>query len=228
MKLLIVSATNFEILPLLDYLKAHFKHQDFKRFFSKNIDIHILITGVGSVHTTFALSTTLAKQSFDLVLNLGIAGAFNRGLEIGQVLQVIKDRFADIGVEEADGSFSDLFDMQLMDWNETPYINGILYAPNSEHQLLPQASAITVNKVHGTAESIKKIQSKYSADLESMEGAAVFYVCQQQQVDCLQIRSVSNYVEPRNKDNWNIPLAIDNLNQVAIELIQTIEQTNEA
>ncbi|BDS10169.1 futalosine hydrolase [Aureispira anguillae] len=226
MKLLLVSATEFEIMPLLTYLNTNFKNKENRRFFSKEIDIHILVAGVGPIHTTFALATVLAQHQFDLVLNLGIAGAFNRALAIGQVLQVINDRFADVGVEEANGAFTDLFELQLVDWNEAPYINGKLYAPNTENKFLPQATAITVNKVHGSAESIQKIEAKYPADLESMEGAAVFYACLQHQIDCLQIRSISNYVEPRNKDNWDIPLAIDNLNKVAIELIETLSSPN--
>lgn len=221
MKILIVSATEFEILPLLDYLKANFKQQE-NRFFSKEVDIHILITGVGTVHTTFALATFLAQQKVDVAINFGIAGALNTDLKIGDVLQVVNDRFADVGVEEANGSFTDLFEMDLLGWNEAPYINGKLYMPNTESQFLSTVSAITVNKVHGTAESIKKIKTKYQADTESMEGAAFFYCCLQHQINCLQIRSISNYVEPRNKDNWNISLAINNLNKVAINMIEEL------
>jgi len=52
-----------------------------------------------------------------------------------------------------------------------------------------------------------------------MEGAAVFYACKRENIDCLQIRSVSNYVEPRNKENWQIGLAIRNLNDWMISFI---------
>lgn len=221
MNLLIVSATEFEILPLLKYLNENYKNKDNRRFFSNKIDIYILVTGVGTVHTTFALATFLAQKQFDLAINVGIAGAFNRALKIGDVLQVINDRFSDVGVEEANGDFTDIFEMQLCDWNEPPYINSKLYSPILDNKFLPQATSITVNKVHGTAYSIEKIIQKYPADLESMEGAAFFYCCLQHKLDCMQIRSVSNYVEPRNKDNWNIPLAIDNLNQVIIEMIKS-------
>jgi futalosine hydrolase len=223
MKILIVSATEFEILPLVNYLKKTYKNRDNTRFFSKEVDIHILVTGVGTVHTTFALASFLAQKPFDLVVNLGIAGAFNRKLKLGDVLQVVSDRFADVGVEDADGEFTDIFEMELIDWNERPYINGKLYPTNAENKFLPQASSITVNKVHGTSQSIEKIAKKYPADLESMEGAAFFYCCLQHKVDCLQIRSISNYVEPRNKDNWNIGLAIENLNKIGIEMIQALD-----
>jgi futalosine hydrolase len=55
-----------------------------------------------------------------------------------------------------------------------------------------------------------------------MEGAAFFYACQQVNARCIQIRAVSNYVEKRNRDNWQIGLAIKNLNTFAIDLIDAI------
>ena len=53
-----------------------------------------------------------------------------------------------------------------------------------------------------------------------MEGAAVFYACKMNNVPCLQVRAISNYVEPRNKENWQINLAINNLNNWIINFIE--------
>jgi futalosine hydrolase len=39
-------------------------------------------------------------------------------------------------------------------------------------------------------------------------------------VPCIQIRAVSNYVERRNRDNWQIGLAIKNLNIFALEFLK--------
>ena len=222
MKLLLVAATEFEVLPLLGYLKKNFKNKDNRRFFSKQIDIHLLITGVGAVATSFALGTVLGQQQFDWALNLGIAGAFNPEFKLGQVFQVVSEQFGDVGVEEADGSFTDVFELELMDWNSPPFINGKLYAPDTNNDFLPKATALTVNKVHGSTASIQKIQQKYKVDLESMEGAAFYYACLHHQLPCLEVRAVSNYVEPRNKDNWDIPLAIDQLNAVGIEIVEAL------
>jgi futalosine hydrolase len=38
----------------------------------------------------------------------------------------------------------------------------------------------------------------------------------------MQIRSISNYVEKRNKENWNIPLALKNLHATILELLAKI------
>jgi futalosine hydrolase len=70
---------------------------------------------------------------------------------------------------------------------------------------------ITVNTVHGNSASIKKVKKKFNPDIESMEGAAFFFACQNEKIPCLQIRAISNYVEKRNKKKWKMKLAVKNL-----------------
>lgn len=53
-----------------------------------------------------------------------------------------------------------------------------------------------------------------------MEGAAFFYACLLAGVPFLQIRSISNRVEPRNRTAWDIPSAIQNLNQTLMEMLE--------
>jgi futalosine hydrolase len=55
-----------------------------------------------------------------------------------------------------------------------------------------------------------------------MGGAAFFYACRELKVPGVQIRAVSNYVEKRNRDNWQIGLAVKNLNTFAVELIREL------
>ena len=55
-----------------------------------------------------------------------------------------------------------------------------------------------------------------------MEGASVFKVCEELDVSCMQIRAISNNVEIRNKDNWDIDLAIRNLNSEVEKIIDTL------
>jgi futalosine hydrolase len=57
-----------------------------------------------------------------------------------------------------------------------------------------------------------------------MEGAAFSYVCLQEGVKFVQIRSISNYVEEREEANWDIPLAIKNLNIKLLEIIDVISK----
>ena len=87
---------------------------------------------------------------------------------------------------------------------------------------LPKVNGITVNTVHGNKDSIAKVVKKFNPTVESMEGAAFMQCCDWTGLKHVQLRAVSNYVEVRNKDNWNIPLAIKNLNNTLINILETL------
>lgn len=217
--ILIVSATPFEIAPLLEHLQKNFIEHDPYHFQKGERSVAVLITGVGLPLTAYSLGKVFANNKYDLAINAGIAGAFNRDLPIGGVVEVVSERFADLGVEEADGGFTDIHTLGLIDPNQAPFTNGILENPDPGN-FLPSAKGLSVNKVHGSTPSIATITARYDADVETMEGAAFFYACLLEKQTFLAIRAISNYVEPRNRNNWNIPLAIENLNTILIKIIK--------
>ncbi|HFA48298.1 MAG TPA: futalosine hydrolase [Bacteroidetes bacterium] len=220
MHLLIVSATPFEIQPLTNHLKSSFEKISDSHFKKNKLEIRLLITGVGMAHTAFSLGHVLAKNQFNLAINAGIAGAFDRSLNIGDVVQVVTEQFGDLGVEEKDGSFTDVFEMELFDKNQPPFEDGLLRNEGAAgFGFLPKCKGLTVNKVHGTNASANAASKKYGADIESMEGAAFFLACKLSEVPFLQVRSISNYVEARNRELWDLPKAIKNLNNILIEII---------
>ena len=225
MRILLVAATSFEIEQL--FSKYNFSYNEEKEiYFYENdrIKINILITGIGIAFTTYKLTKLLlnSEKKYNLVLNIGIAGSFNRKLYLGEVINVVQDEFADLAIENSDGSLLSIFGTNFANKNEFPFTEGkiknrVLF--NKLVSNLPQKTAITVNTTHGSEKSIGLFKEKYKADLESMEGAAVFYVCLKEKTPVLQIRSISNYVEPRNKENWKIKEAVTNLNNFLIELL---------
>lgn len=203
MKTLVVAATKAE----LSFFYQHFNLPEGDFVESKNFDL--LITGVGMVATAFALGKHLSHK-YNLVINFGIAGCFDRNIALGTVLNITEDTFAELGAENGD-DFLTITDLGFGDNH---------YTARSQHKLdLPQAKGITMNCVTGSEKSIKNLVKRLNPTTESMEGAAVFYACKQLHIECLQIRSISNYVEPRNKDNWKIGLSIKNLNDWAIAFI---------
>ena len=222
MKILLTAATPAEIEPIRQYLSAACEQIAENRFSKNNTYIRTLVTGVGAAQTAFHLGRELSQETYQLALNAGIAGSFQPSMPPGTVVQVISERFADLGVEEKDGSFTDLVDAGLMLPNQSPFVEGILLnQAGAAYDFLPRCSGITVNKVHGSEATISAIRRKYRADVESMEGAAFFLACLLSGVPFLEIRAVSNFVEPRNRENWKIPLAVENLNKVLCELLDT-------
>ena len=215
MRILFVAATPFEVENLKLKIENENKGQDL------DPDTHnfkLLITGVGMVATAFALGRELATEQYDLAINLGIAGSFDRNIALGDLTEITEDALAELGAED-DETFLPISQLGFGESNFAA--SKKLSAIYKDHEL-KQATAITVNTVHGNEASIKKVQQRLNPKIESMEGAAFFYACHQFNIPCLQIRAVSNYVEKRNRDNWDIQLAIKNLNNFAIELVSQI------
>lgn len=212
MKLLVVSATLPEIEPFLKF----FNFCEGLNVQNGN-EITVLVSGVGMVATAFAMGKELNNGSlYDYVINAGIAGSFTRELQLGDVVTVASDCFAELGAEDGDG-FLSIDEMGFGQSTFTPRGSSLTASLN-----LPVVRGITVNKVHGRDESIRQLVHRLDPDIETMEGAAFFYACNMAGVPCVQIRSVSNYIERRNRAAWQIPLAVKNLNSVLIGLFKEI------
>ncbi len=223
MKVLLVSATSLEIEPLCAGLRLVKKHEGHITSYSgKNVEMDVLLTGVGMVATAYWVGRTIASKGYDVAINAGICGSFDRQLPIGEVVNVVEDSFPEMGTEDGE-YFLSLIDLDLLGRDEFPFTNGVLENKVSyNHPMLDslrKVKGITVNRVHGQAHSIGKLLETIQPDVETMEGAAFLYACQSIGLKCLQLRSVSNYVETRNRTAWNIPLAIRNLNQTLTELL---------
>lgn len=173
----------------------------------------VLITGVGMTATAFALGKYLSPV-YNLVVNLGIAGCYDWQFPLGSVLSITQDTFSELGAEDK----NDFLTIDALGFGKSSYTakNDLATAHFTR---LPQVSGITVNKVHGNKLSIKAIEQRLHPVTESMEGAAVFYCCEQAGIPCIQVRSISNYVEERNRGTWKIGLAVNNLNNWAIEFL---------
>ena len=223
MKILIVAATWMEVNLLVDEisLKKEKSHL-FKEYEFRGIKIDILITGIGTTFTTFHLTHSLQENKYDFVLNIGIAGSLTREIGIGEVVHVISDEFADLGIEKKE-EFLTLFESGFMDSNEFPFENGVLKSTNNSKILdFKKVRGITTNKSFGRSTSIAEIHQKFSAHIESMEGAAVFYVCNWLGIPCYQVRAISNFVEPRDSSKWNIPLALENLKEALLNVLKKL------
>ena len=223
MKILIVSATWLEVELLADELEfIHASTPLLKKYRYNGTQIDILITGIGTTFTAFHLTNALRDKKYHFVINAGIAGSLTDELSIGDVISVVSDEFADLGIEK-ENEILTLFEAGFIDENDFPFENGILKASESNGIFdLKKVRGITTNISHGRTSSIAEIKSKFSGQVESMEGAVVLYVCNWFGVPCFQIRSISNYVEPRDSAKWNIPLALEKLNETVFGILKSL------
>ncbi len=218
-KITIVAATSLELKPLFEHFSP--KETDFSGLYVVDENLHFLITGMGMMNTAAHLALYSQRFDRDFYIDAGICGAFNRNLQIGEVVQIISETYGDFGVEN-DEEFQDFFDLGFIDKKEDAFQYGLcepLFSDVLGNINLPKATSITVNKVHGNEKTIKIITEKYMADTENMEGLAFYYVLKLIRKPGIEIRSISNYVERRNKDNWDIKAAVEHLNAELLKVI---------
>ncbi len=210
MKLLLIAATESEINIVQKWLS------------NSLVPVDVLITGVGSLSTAYALTTRLTVLQPDLVLQAGIGGSYSSAIPPTTV-SIIKDEVvADMGAIEKD-SFVDIFDMGLEDQNAHPFLQKKLINQeiNKWQTLgLPICSGATVNNISATFEQAEKIKEKYAVQVESMEGAALHYVCLKTQIPFLQIRAISNFCGERDKSKWKLKESISILNTELQKIIK--------
>ena len=221
MKILLVAATSYELTGILDYLDKKARKVSFFEYELNSNHIFPMVLGVGSFMTGYGMAKSPTK-GMDMAIQIGIGGSFDKSLELGTVVEVSTDQFADIGVSEADGRFTSAFDLGLIDANTFPFSNEIVTANNKNLSVsAPKVHGITVNRVTGTEDEIVQIRQKYpNAVCESMEGAAFLYACRMLDLPGTQLRSISNYIEPRNRDNWKVELALERVSGYVVEILE--------
>ena len=170
--------------------------------------VWLTLTEVGPVAAGYHIQRLIGELHPDWVIQAGVAGAYaGTGLEVGQTVEVVRERLADLGAM-IEGKFTELFQEETL---ENPHrFPGIDYPP---------VTGLTVNT--GCHPQIDEILTLFAADrpaVETMEGYALFYVCRQMGVPFTQLRTVSNRVSPE-RSSWNLPLATQNL---AAALIKTL------
>ncbi len=185
--------------------------------------VEVLVTGVGMVATAAHVSRALAQSPWDLALNIGVCGAFDRALPLASVVHITSDRLAELGVEDGP-TFIPANVLGLVPPDEVPFTNGQLInrapPPSSVLKALPEVTGITVNTVHGDDASIAAVVERHHPQVESMEGAAFMYACLIAGVPFAQVRAVSNHVERRNRDAWQLPEALAALEHTTAALLQ--------
>jgi futalosine hydrolase len=218
MNCLLIAATAAEVAPALEHYRASEKkwHVDFQ--------LDVLVTGVGLLNSTYAITRYLQIKKPDLLIQAGIAGCFDTSQPLGKVFCVKSDVVADMGVMEKSG-WTDMFDLQLQKPSRPPYRNRKLVNPHTvlmQRTRLPKAGAITVNQISVGAKALNTWRDKYNPLLESMEGAALHYIALIENIPFLQLRSISNYAGERNKKNWRMAPSIEAVNKVLIQLFEAL------
>ncbi len=218
MRVSIVSATVEEWMPCFLKLDTLYTSD------SKRLKVSFQQSGVGLLASSVTIMKLIIDEKPDLILQAGIAGTFDKTVALGEIVVIKEEVSGDLGVEE-EGKWKDVFDLKLEKSNYPPYEkrrlpNHWLEQFNLLH--LHEVTGLTVNEISTNKERIQQLKKKYNPITESMEGAALHYVAGQMNTPFIQIRAISNYVGERNKSNWKIKEAIENLNRTLIKYVERL------
>ncbi len=216
MNCLVVAATAIEIKPFLEQMG----HPSWS---TKMPATDVLISGIGLTATTYSLSGQVRIKRPDLVIQAGVGGCFDPSIPLGTVLAIKQEAIADQSVIELN-QLRTLFDLQLVPQDQYPYQKGWLLNKTDvlKKTRLKKVKGISVNEITTSRQKVRFYQETFDPVVESMEGAALHYVCLMEKIPFIQLRSVSNYIAERNKKNWNMKESILNLNQALIKLLASL------
>jgi futalosine hydrolase len=170
------------------------------------VAVELLVGGVGPA--AVAAATAGALGGFDLVLSAGIGGGFTP-LQPGDIAVASAIVFADLGAETADG----FVPVSQLGFGGERYD----VAPKLAVELADRTgghlgTVLTVATVTGSAATAAELAGRYpDAVAEGMEGAGVAAAGALRSVAFGEIRAISNLVGPRDRDAWQIPLALKSL-----------------
>jgi len=213
MNILVIAATPIEINPFLEQLR--------NGLISRQPDV--LITGIGLTATTWSLTRQILIKKPDLVIQAGVGGCFDRRIPTGTVMAIKQEAIADQSVIELN-TLRTLFDLKLVPANQYPFSKGWLVNKNDvlKKVKLKKVNGVSVNEITTDRKKVKFYEQQFAPVVESMEGAALHYVCLMEKLPFIQLRAVSNYIAERNKKNWNMKTSIINLNTELIRLLDKL------
>jgi futalosine hydrolase len=184
---------------------------------------HVL--GVGKTAAAMRLPAVLrAMATAKAVLLYGIAGAFPLRhrkaappVKAGEVCIVGDERFGDEGVDTERGfvPIEQVLPRVAMP-SGAPWVGSPAFPANPRIAQdaaavlgAPVVRGVTVSTCSGSEAASRRMHERSHADVESMEGAAVAYVCRHLELPLLQLRAVSNWTGDRQRGAWNVSAAVD-------------------
>ncbi|MFN7707634.1 MAG: futalosine hydrolase [Sphingobacteriia bacterium] len=190
--------------------------------------LSLLVTGIGMGNTAAHLAQLLARRPYHLAINLGICGSYV-GHAPGTVVEIAEELYGDLGATDAAGRFLDLGQLgfPLGTLGGSPYYNQLVN-PRPSRLPVPKVRGLTANTVAGDAALIAQRQQRWQPEVETMESAAFFQLCLEHRLRFYAFRAVSNAVAGRDRNKWEIPLAIKKLEEFIFAHLMLLADEAEA
>lgn len=201
-KIVVVVAMDKELATLITYLtnvkKLLIRNKEVYFGTLDNNEVIVAKTGIGKVAASSFLTLLIERYNPDVVLNIGIAGAYSKILKTQDTLVVTKAYYSD--VDMTSDEFSDLKYGQLDEMPECFESNNTLLL-KAQEILKGEAyygSIATGDQFVTNYEFCSNIVNTYFSNADilafDMESAAFLHVCYLYNIPCLVIRTISDII----------------------------------
>lgn len=202
--------------------------------------VTLLETGIGAVNAAQALTATLQDGHPTLVLQIGVGGAYlSSELSVGDLAIATEENYGDLGIltphgwQPADAIGIPILEKDRSYFNRFPLdpsrvaraealVRDIVWDTSS-----PEVCAgpfVTVQKCSGQTSTGNELAARFNAICETMEGAAAAHLCTLYEIPFLELRGISNRVEDRSRETWNLDLAAQRAQQAAGALVENLDE----
>lgn len=180
------------------------------------------IIGVGPMLAAARTAKLLAMNSYDVVVNMGVAGGFPGLAKVADVVVASEMIAADLGAESSEGfkpieqlGFGQSY-FKCDDEVSKSIADKIIRETEVQAYLGP---IITKSTVTGTTETLNLMRKQVpGAAAEAMEGFGVGTAASLYNIPCFEIRTISNPVGPRDRASWKLTEALASLTIVSATL----------
>ncbi len=196
MKIAILGAMSEEITPLLEILKDYKSIEYAKNTYYlanyKNHELIIAYSKIGKVNSTLSAAVLIEKFKAEILLFTGVAGAFNKNLEIGDLLYAEKLAQYDLDITAFGHPLGYVPGNEIFVKTDAK-LNALALEVAKDLGINLQAGIIATGDEFICNEAKKeKIREIFKADACEMEGASVALVCEALKVPCFILRAMSD------------------------------------
>ncbi len=210
---------------------------ELKTFFEGELHgTHVIFThcGVGKVNAAHSATLVLENYDVDVLILFGIGGAYpDSSLKIGDIAIADSENYGEEGVMTKEGwSPMEYTGFPLLN-NKKEYYNTFpLDAKLAQIAVRAskdcgfdskQGNFVTVSQCSGTRKCATLMKKRFNGLSENMEGAAAAHICAMYGVPMIEVRGISNIIEDRDMNKWDIEAAASNCNKVVMELVRRLK-----
>jgi len=202
-------------------------------------DVLLCIGGMGKVNAAHATTLLLSRFAVSALVIFGIGGAYpSSGAAIGDVAIAKEEIAGDEGVLTLEGfKDAEYIGIPLLKTSSTMYtkypapetlllrsLQALVAYQNDGVSKIHVGSFVTLSTCTGTSARARDLETRYHGLCENMEGAAAVQVAELHEIPWIEVRGISNIVEDRNVDKWDIPKAVDAVQKAVIHILEVFKK----